>query len=488
MGTNIHLVEEVETTITEQPSPAPRPASAFPHFPWTDAGNSELFAHLYGENVRFDHPRGQWFIFNGTIWVKDKDRRVWRLAKAAARVRLKNAATIDFDSEEVTGEYKWARSSESTTKIKYTLEQAKATKPISDTGEDWDANAYLFAAKNGVINLRNGRLRPGRPEDRITLQSPIEYDPSAKCPRWERFVDEIFASDRELISFMQRSIGYTLTGDTSEQCLFLNHGSGANGKSTLLNMISYIQGPHGMTLPFSSFESKRNPGDATNDIAALPGKRFVTCSEINESQALNEARIKRLTGGEDMSARLLFKEYFDFRPVAKFWLAFNHKPVVRDDSHGFWRRIHFIPFTVCFDGAKKDKHLEEALRREAPGILAWAVRGCLEWQRMGGLRPPTSVTVSTEEYRAENDIMGAFLDDRCVLGVDQWASSADLYSAYRNWADLRGDGAKLTQQAFTARLSKMGGVKGGERVGKDRTRGYGGVGLKPAAAEPESMY
>jgi putative DNA primase/helicase len=357
MASSIHLVEADAVTQIKPPRPAP----VFPHFPWTDAGNAELFAKLYGEDVRFDHARGKWLYWNGTIWVDDIDGQVWRLAKKAARVRLKHVAAVDFGSEELTGEYRWARSSEHTSKIKAALEQVRVTKPISDSGLDWNSDPYLFAVKNGVIELRTGRLRPGLPADRITLQSPVDYDPSAKCPRWERFLDEVFVSDKGLISFMQRAIGYCLTGDTSEQCLFLNHGTGANGKSTLFNTVANILGAYGMTLPFSSFESQKHSGAATNDIAALPGRRFVTCAEINESQELNEARIKRLTGCEDLSARLLFKEFFNFRPVAKFWLAFNHKPVIRDDTHGFWRRIHFIPFTVCFDGSTKDKHLERAL-------------------------------------------------------------------------------------------------------------------------------
>jgi putative DNA primase/helicase len=272
-------------------------------------------------------------------------------------------------------------------------------------------------------------------------------------------------------------VGYCLTGDTSEQCLFLAFGDGSNGKSTFLNIIGYILGDYAHNLPFSAFEVKKN-SSIPNDVATLVGRRFVTAVETSESQRLNEARIKALTGGDRITARFLHAEYFTFQPAAKFWLAFNHKPRVTDDSHGFWRRIRLIPFTQTFDESSKDRQLESKLRSEAPGILAWAVRGCIEWQQQQhGLGMPRAVEVATREYRSENDVLAEFVDNCCVIDPTQSVSSADLFVAYGHWAKSQGESWPLTQRALTDRITKLEGIRS-DRIGKQRARGFAGIGLK----------
>jgi putative DNA primase/helicase len=351
---------------------------------------------------------------------------------------------------------------------------------LADSGDNWDSNPYLFAVRNGVIDLRTGELRAGRSDDRITMRSPVESEQSAKCERWEKFLTEIFGGDEELIGFVRRAVGYCLTGDTSEQCLFLAFGDGSNGKSTFLNIVGYILGDYAHNLPFSAFEVKKN-SSIPNDVATLVGRRFVTAVETSESQRLNEARIKALTGGDRITARFLHAEYFTFQPAAKFWLAFNHKPRVTDDSHGFWRRIRLIPFTQTFDETRKDRQIESKLRSEAPGILAWAVAGCMEWQRQG-LGTPQAVEDATREYRSENDVIAEFVDSCCVIDPAESALSGDLFSSYGHWAKSQGESWPLTQRGLTERITKLAGVRS-DRVGKQRARGFSGIGLKNRKAE-----
>jgi putative DNA primase/helicase len=237
---------------------------------------------------------------------------------------------------------------------------------------------------NGVVDLEHGALRPGKREDRITLCTAVPFDPSATCARWERFLREIFGGDEPLAAFVHRAIGYSLTGDTGEQCCFMGYGHGSNGKGTLVNTLKYILGDYSWNMPFSTLEMRDRAG-IPNDVAALDGRRFVVASETNDGARLNEARVKALTGCDPVTARFLHGEFFTFEPVAKFWLSVNHKPVIKDDSHGFWRRLRLIPFLQRFD---VNPNLADELRAEGRGILAWAVVAAWPGNRTGcSLRP-----------------------------------------------------------------------------------------------------
>lgn len=335
--------------------------------PRTDAGNAELFAALFRDRLRFDHARHRWLWYAEHWWTTDADGGIMRLAKDTARFRLKNSANIDDDHEREQ-EAKWALQSESLPRLQAMLTLAQSEKPIADDGRKWDLNPWLLGVINGVVDLKTGKLRPGKLNDQITLHSEIVFDRDATSPRFQRFIEEIFDGDPDLISYVHRAVGYSLTGDTSEQCFFCCHGEGANGKTTFLNGIRYVLGSYACNLPFSAFELAARSA-ISNDIATLPGRRFVTAIETDELATLNAARIKAVTGGDPITARLLYHENFTFNPVAKFWLAFNHRPVVADDSHGFWRRVHMIPFNCQFN-PDAEPDLPDKLRAEAPGILA----------------------------------------------------------------------------------------------------------------------
>jgi putative DNA primase/helicase len=396
----------------------------------SDAGNGEYFARLYGERVRFDHRRNRWLVWAGHWWRDDETDQVRQLAKKAARERYDGAPAIG-DLRQRTDEARFAIASENRGRIDAMLVAAQSESPISDAGDRWDANPMLLGVGNGVLELDTGTLRPGRPDDRITLHTDFVFAPHATCPRWGRFLDEVFLGDTELIDYIWRAVGYSLTGEVSEQCVFTCHGSGANGKSVFLGVLRALAGDYAANAPFSTFEL-HDRSSIPNDLAALAGRRLVTASETNEGARLNEARIKALSGGDPVTARFLHGEYFTFEPVAKFWLAVNHKPLVSDDSYGFWRRVRLIPFERRF-AEDADPTLPDKLRAELPGILAWAVRGALSWQERG-LRPPPAVTGATDTYRSESDPLADFLSSRCLTDERAQVGATEAYRAYKAWA------------------------------------------------------
>lgn len=465
-------VTPFEATEPEQPS-----------FARTDAGNGELFAFLHGDAVKFDHRRDRYLVWAGQWWAEDITEIVTQMAKDAARWRYRAAEHID-DAEKKHAEAKWAIASESRGRIEATLAQARSEPPIANAGNGWDANGDLLGAANGVVETRTGTFRQGKQADMITMNTGIPYTQGAQCPRWLRFLDEVFADDTELIDFVWRSIGYSLTGDISEQCLFVCHGSGANGKSVFLAILRALLGNYAYNAPFTTFEMTSR-ASIPNDLAALADKRLVTAAETSENTRLNEARLKALTGGDPITARFLYHEAFTFEPVCKIWLAVNHLPRVQDDSVGFWRRVRLIPFTQHFEDPEKatgtvrhkaDKGVLKALRGELPGILAWAIAGCLEWQRRG-LNPPAAVKVATAAYQADEDPLAQFLVDTCVVAESCWVASGKLYEAYRHWADEQGlsEKERKTANAFGRAMSERfeavrRGIKG--------ERGYRGVGLR----------
>lgn len=440
-------------------------------FPLSDTGNAEHFAATQGNAVRYDHRQGRWLLWRTHRWCLDVDAEIRRLAKASIRHRFTTAAACEH-LDERSRLAKWALSSESRARLEALLALAQAEPPIADAGDNWDQAPLLLGVPNGVIDLRTGQLRAGRQEDRLTMSAATPFDPNAAAPRWDRFIHEVFGGDAALTAFVQRAIGYSLTGDTEEQCLFLCYGTGANGKGTLLNTLHSMLGDYGWNMPFSTVELSQRTS-IPNDMAALVGRRFIVASETNDGTRLNESRIKTLTGCDPITARFLHAEFFTFKPIAKLWLCVNHKPVVRDDSHGFWRRIRLIPFQQTFS---VDTGLAKALQAERPGILAWAVRGCLAWQQFGGLNPPTIVTEATSTYARESDPLAEFLEEFCRLAPDAEAGAAEMYAHYTGWANYRG----LSERE---RLTcTMLGRKMGERFPSEKTRSgkhYKGVSRRP---------
>jgi putative DNA primase/helicase len=449
-----------------------------PHtFPHTDAGNAEMFAAYWEDDVRFDHKQQRWLIWNRTKrrWKQDMQGRVRLLMKETARQRARIAVALrstESNKDWKKQEFKWALNSEDRYRIDAALELAKSEPPISDTGDAWDSDEWLFGVANGIVDLRTGKLRAATQANRITKFSPVAFDAVGKCPRFEQFLSEIFGCNRGLIRYVQKAVGYSLTGSTREQCLFASYGAGANGKTTLYEIILYLMGDYGVDLPFSALEAKRNAtaGDGVN----LPGARFVKAVEIREDRRLDEARVKAWTGSDTISIRPLYRNSFSFEPTHKLWLGFNHKPRITDDSPAMWRRIRLIPFQHTFEGNQADKLLLEKLKAEAPGILNWAIEGCLVWQREG-LETPVAVERATREYEQESDVVGPFLGDCCVISPATCVPSSELWNAYLKWAKMHGE-RELSRNAFADHLKKRGFTSGEE--GHDKRWVWSGLALR----------
>ncbi len=417
----------------------------------TDAGNAQAYELLHGNRFRFEHDNKKWLVWNGRFWERDKDNEADRAALETARARLEAAVTGGDTNED---DIRWAMESESVTRRQAILRSAQSIRSLASTTANFDCDPFLLTVGNGTLNLETGKLRQFRPDDLITRSTDVQYQSSAPATRWQQFLTEVFAGDQELIQFVQRAVGYSLTGDTREQCLFILCGGGANGKSTFLETIIRLLGTHAVTTPFSTVMVQRNPGSPRNDLAALHGARLVKASEAEHHSTFAESIMKEVTGSDTITARFLFKEHFSYKPTFKLWLATNHKPEIHGTDDAIWRRIRLIPFTQQFSGANKDARLREKLEKELPGILAWAVQGCLEWLRHG-LKSAQSVETATIEYRQESDQVGRFIKDRCDLQQNSQTPAKELYDGFVGWS-VKHQERPLAMNQFAVKLAERG--------------------------------
>ncbi len=426
----------------------------------TDLGNAERFEAFAGERFRYVHPWGSWVWYDGTRWQRDVDGEAVRCARDTLRLVAAEAGTIPDEDER--GELlKHALDSESSARMGAMLGLAQSLLPLSP--EALDANSDLFNCANGTLDLRTGDLRPHDRGDLLTRRSPVSYDPDATCPLWDAFLLRVLGGSERLVAFLQRAVGYSLTGHTSEQVLLLLYGIGANGKSTFLETVRALLGDYATQADFTTFLKREGEG-ARNDLARLVGTRFVSAVEAEAGKPLAEALVKQLTGGDTITARFLFKEFFDFRPTFKLWLAANHKPTISGGDHGIWRRIRLVPFTVTIPEAERDPKLTAKLAAELPGILAWAVRGCLAW-RAEGLGVPDEVKAATDSYRDEMDVLAPFLDEACMASPGSRITARELYEAYETWCTANGERPR-SQKSFSLGLKERGfeAVKGSKGV------------------------
>ncbi len=416
----------------------------------TDLGNAKRLVARHGDKIRFSFAWKKWFFWDGKTWSTDVNGQILRLAKDTVKHIYEEAAKIT-DIFQRQAAARWAVSSESERRLNAMVALAQSEPDIPISPQELDTNPDLLNCFNGTVDLKTGKLKPHDPKDFITKIIPVKYQPEAVCPLWLEFLETIFDWNYDLIGFLQRAAGYSLTGDTSEQCLFLLHGYGANGKSTFLNIINHLLGDYAQTADFETFLIKKNE-TVRNDLARMIGRRFISAIEVEGERRLSEVLVKQLTGGDTIAARFLFGEYFDFRPTFKIWLAANHKPNIRGTDHAIWRRIRLVPFIVTIPEDERDSKLFEKLQDELPGILSWAVQGCLEWQRVG-LKIPDEVRSATNEYRSDMDSLGAFLSDCCLVSPEVKVRSGDLYEAYRRWCEDNGEHS-INNRHFGRRLSE----------------------------------
>lgn len=440
---------------------------------YSDISNAEIFKNLYVGNIKFCRDYGGWFIYNGKIWKRDSNDLIKLHAMDCAK-QLKKLIPGSADEK-----YAHIKRTCNNSGLNAMLECAKPLLAVES--EDFDKDEYLFNCENGTINLLSGELCAFQASQLITKIAPVIFDREAKCPLWLKFVDEIFLGKKDLIDFMQKVVGYSMTSLTNEQSWYILYGSGRNGKSKFLETIIKNMGGYALSCPSSTFIKKNNTA-IPNDIARLKGSRIVTAIESNQNVELDESIIKQFTGDDRITARFLNKEFFDFFPTFKIFLATNHKPNIRGTDKGIWRRIKMIPFDLQITEEQEDKELGNKLKAEASGILNWMVEGFQKYKNEG-LAIPKDVVDATNLYKEEEDDLGQFIKEECTVGAGLSVSVKDFKEKFK---DVMGyyKGQKVISEYMHRNGFKHGD---GRIVGKDgkQFRGYQGIELNKVIAEQQ---
>lgn len=421
-------------------------------FPLTDLGNSERLINRYGDIIRYCHELKKWFIWNGKQWKEDNQGRIFHLATLTIRVMVDESK--DLPDADRIALIKWSLKSESRDKIKGMVDLAQNNPSIIISQGNFDCNQWLLNCQNGTINLKTGKLQNHRKEDYISKIMPISYDSAATCPIWEDTISKIMGGKVDLIEYLHKALGYSITGSVKEQDIFIPYGTGANGKSTFTKIIMDLLGPdYAKQTTATALLVKQNE-TVGEDVAVLVGARFVATIEVDDGKRLAESLVKQLTGGDKIRARFLYSNSFEFEPTFKLWLITNHKPKVTGTDQGIWRRLKLIPFTITIPEEKQDKDLLEKLKTELPGILNWCINGCLKWQHEG-LQPPQEVIAATDSYKAEMDFINMFIKDCCKTEPDLKSSVKELHECYIKWCEGAGE-RPLGKRSFGSRLREKG--------------------------------
>jgi putative DNA primase/helicase len=447
-------------------------------------GDAELFVLRFGDRVRYDRSAHIWYSWRDHYWEPDRTGGVLNLISkqlSAEYLRAGAEATEKGNAGKAGAFMERAKALMRTHRCKSTLEMIAVQPEIALTGDEWDTHPMLLPVANGVIDLTTGQCRAGQPDEYLRAHSPVRWMAiEYPAPRWERFISEVFREDAELTSFVQRLLGYCLTGKVGERRLPVLHGLGANGKSTLLQTLSYVfgDGLSFSTQADSLMDLKRDGSGPQPFVYSLRGRRLCWATESREGQRINSGLVKLLTGGDTITTRTLFTDVTTFKPSHKVFLLTNNKPHISAEDQAMWDRVLLIPFDIRFVDAptgenerKRDQTLTERLEEETPGILAWLVRGCLQWQR-DGLNPPAKVLAATEEYRQEEDTVADFVGDCLITGADKSAQAKDLYARYLEWAKENSN-EHMTLQAFGKRMRR----RFGEPTRTEKGKVYGGVGI-----------
>ncbi|OGQ86253.1 MAG: hypothetical protein A2289_01920 [Deltaproteobacteria bacterium RIFOXYA12_FULL_58_15] len=401
----------------------------------TETRLAELLVSEYGADLRYCSEARQWLVWDGRRFAPDDGAAVQQLAKATVRdlypkaARLPDAQRIALTKAAIGAETKRKRDA--------MVGLAQSEPAVRIRAAELDSNRWFLNVANGTIDLTTGSLNAHRRADLNSKYAPVAYHHDADCPTWRAFLARVFADDQDLIAFVARSVGYSLTGDVGEQVLFFLHGQGANGKSTLTGTLLALTGDYGKQSAPDLLLAKRGEAHPTEQ-ADLAGARLVVTQEVEAGRYLAETTVKQLTGGDRIKARFMGKDFFEFSPTHKLWLCANHKPIVRGTDNAIWRRLMLVPFNVTIPEQERDPDLPQKLRAELPGILRWAVLGCLDWQRQG-LQPPDAVRAASAEYRNDQDTIGHFLDERCTLTVDARETAKDLYADFKQWCEANGE-------------------------------------------------
>lgn len=408
------------------------------YYSYDDTGNAERFTDAFSDTLRYSYTRKSWYFYDGKIWTTDNEGKVKTMADEVIEKMKKERVYVPEGEDEEKAEELFRRHIKSTRQHNGKTNMIKESQhllPIQPHHFDNDLN--LLNVQNGYLDLKAGQLHPHEREKYFTKISNVEFTDKADCPLWDEFLLQIFGGDAELIEYMQRAVGYSLSGSTEEQMMFILHGNGRNGKSVFLDIVTDLFGTYSTNIQPQAIMVKQQSNNANPDIAKLAGARFVTTTEPNEGVRFDEGLIKQLTGGDRVTARFLYEDEFEFTPQFKLWMATNHKPLIRGTDDGIWRRMAIVPFAVQIPEHQVDKKLTHKLRREIDAILNWAVEGYLKWQQYG-LEEPQVIKDQRSEYRVEMDSIEAFIQECCVLDPFANVQAKSLYQTYREWASDNG--------------------------------------------------
>lgn len=430
-----------------------QPESEDIEYKLTDVGNAERFAAMFKDQVKYCAIYKKWFIWNGKRWEQDDTGKIITYAIECVRNIIHDADLLP-EGDKRKSLIQHSLKSESSGKLKALLEIASGMPAITVRSEDLDQNPWLLNCQNGTIDLRTGRLKPHDPKDYITRICAAAYKPDCAIPLWTQLMEKITGGDKEYIRYIQKALGYALTGDISEQAIFILYGTGSNGKSTMLNIFAALLNGYAQSTSSDTFMQKKNES-VNNDIARLKGARFVSAIEMEEGKRMAESLIKSMTGGDKLVTRFLYGEFFEYVPQFKVFLAVNHKPDIRDTTNSIWRRIKIMEFNNTFTEQERDKNFPtKIMAKELPGILAWAVQGCLDWQQ-NGINAPDIVEAATRAYKEEMDSFSHFFNECCVVREGARVSNKMLRAKYDEWCAENGERG-LTQRPFSRKLRERG--------------------------------
>lgn len=422
-------------------------------YSYDDTGNAHRFTDSYGEVIRYSYIRKNWYYYDGKIWVIDQEGKIKTLADKVIENMKDETVFVPegADAEEIekafTKHIKNTRNNRGKTNM---IKESEHLLPIQP--QAFDSDPHLFNVQNGYLDLKTGTLHDHDKEKFFTKISHVEYTDKADCPLWIDFLNTIFDNNQALINYIQRAVGYSLSGSTEEQMMFILYGNGRNGKSVFLDIVTELFGNYSANIQPQTIMVKQQSTNANPDIAKLAGARLVTTTEPNEGVRLDEGLVKQLTGGDRVTARFLYEDEFEFLPQFKLWMATNHKPIIRGTDDGIWRRMAIIPFTVQIPEHQVDKKLTHKLRRELKAILNWAVEGYLMW-RKSGLEEPQCIKDQRQEYRGEMDSIEAFIEECCIRDRKGSVQAKAVYQAYREWASENGQ-YMMSSTKFGREMSK----------------------------------
>jgi putative DNA primase/helicase len=435
---------------------------------FTDYGNAERLVERYGDDVRYCRQTKLWYIWDGKRWAPDTTGRIERCAKDTVRNIYREAADID-DAALRKSTAKWARASESRRRLTDMVVIAETETVVAVERDLFDGDPWYFGCLNGVLNTRTGELLPHDRKYFITKLAPVEYDPDATFDMWDEFLETATQGNAEIQGFLRRAMGCALTAQPADDDrFFFIHGPPGGGKSTFIEAVKGAWGDYARTANFDTFMTHYNAGSARSDLARLNDARLVTSIEIPEGKKVDEAALAALTGGDTITARFHYRGEFEFHPRFKLFIAGNNEPVIQNRDSPLWRRLLKIPFEHIIDEGVRDEKVKLTLRddpRAHAAVLAWAMRGCLEWQRTG-LAAPDAVRVATAEYRTEQDEIGGFISERCVLRRGTEMERDEAYADFKDWCHEAGIQRPITRTAFVRRLKArfQCQVKGPRRI------------------------